>query len=410
MRAPGSRRRSTVRRALRGTAGAVALLALAACSSPAPEPTAAGGAEAGASGPCTERAAGRARLEPLDGAWFGVNLDWDDDSPEAYGRRLGRTPAVYVEFARFPLDDGSRTHLDAVVADVAKVGGMALLTLEPHDGLAAVTPQAAAALGDLLAGYNRRGVPVFVRFAHEMNGSWYPWSQQPAEYVRAFRTVADAVHRRAPDSATVWAPNYGGGYPFAGGPHEAQPGTPAFAALDADGDGRLSMADDPYGPYYPGDDAVDWVGMSLYHWGSSYPWGENELPEPGKFVAQLTGEYQGANGDDRAVPDFSAEYSVARSKPLAITETAAFHIPGKAGADAAGTKRAWWEQVLDPGVRQRVPRLAMVNWFEWDKQEGEVNARVDWRVTGEPGLATAFNAALGDHFRFAADVPAACVD
>jgi hypothetical protein len=391
-------------------AAAVAVAAMAGCSS-SPSDTrraATDGPSNGAPHACTAARAGGAPLAPASGAWFGVNLDWENDSPAAYAGRLGRTPAVFVEFAAFPLDDATGTRLDAVIDQVAAVGGMALLTLEPHNGLDAVTPAVATELGGRLAGYNRLGVPVFVRFAHEMNGSWYPWSQQPAEYVRAFRVVADAVHRLAPASATVWAPNYGGGYPFAGGAHEAETGTPAFAALDTDGNGRLSMTDDPYGPYYPGDDAVDWVGMSLYHWGSAYPWGENELPEPGKFVDQLTGEYDGAGGDDTALPDFSAVWSVGRNKPLAITETAAFHAPGRGGADAAETKRRWWAQVLDPAATERVPRLAMVNWFEWDKQEQEVGGRVDWTVTRQPQLAGEFGTALGDRFSFASEVAAAC--
>ena len=389
---------------------ALALAALAGCTSSSDD---AGSAATQpvpgtAALPCSTGGSGRAPLEPAAAAWFGVNLDWDADSPSAYAGRLGRTPAVYVEFAAFPLDEEGGSRLDAVIDEVAEVGGMALLTLEPHAGLAEVTPAVAAELGERLAGYNRRGVSVFVRFAHEMNGSWYPWSQQPAEYVRAFRTVAEAVHRWAPGTATVWAPNYGGGYPFAGGRFEAERGTPAFAALDTDANGRLSMADDPYGPYYPGDDAVDWVGMSLYHWGSTYPWGENEVPEQGKFIAQLTGDYRGANGDDTAVPDFSAEWSVGHGKPLAVTETAAFHAPGQPGAGAAETKRAWWAQVLDPAVRERVPRLAMVNWFEWDKQEQEVDRRVDWTVTRDPALAREFDTALGDRFLFAPDVKRAC--
>lgn len=393
-------------------AAALAIAALAGCSSSSVTDTASraasGAASADAAPGCTAAGTGGALLEPAAGAWFGVNLDWENDSPASYAGRLGRTPAVFVEFAAFPLDDATGERLDAVIDQVADVGGMALLTLEPRGGLEAVTPSVAAALGERLAGYNRRGVPVFVRFAHEMNGSWYPWSQQPAEFVRAFRTVADAVHRLAPASATVWAPNYGGGYPFAGGAHAAEPGTAEFATLDTDGDGSLSMTDDPYGPYYPGDDAVDWVGMSLYHWGSAYPWGENELPEPGKFVAQLTGEYDGAGGDDTALPDFSAVWSVGRDKPLAITETAAFHAPGRGGADAAETKRRWWGQVLDPAARERVPRLAMVNWFEWDKQEQEVGGRVDWTVTRQPRLAGEFGAALGQGFSFASEVAAAC--
>ncbi|MFP3802582.1 glycosyl hydrolase, partial [Paraburkholderia sp. SIMBA_027] len=74
--------------------------------------------------------------------------------------------------------------------------------------------------------FNDDGVPVIVRFAHEMNGSWYAWSQQPQKYVAAFQTLAKAVHTLAPGSAMMWAPNYGGGYPFAGGKYEAKPGTP----------------------------------------------------------------------------------------------------------------------------------------------------------------------------------------
>ena len=50
-----------------------------------------------------------------------------------------------------------------------------------------------------------------------MNGSWYPWGQQPEAYIDAFRTVAAAVHALAPASAMAWAPNEGSGYPFSGG-------------------------------------------------------------------------------------------------------------------------------------------------------------------------------------------------
>src|SRR5205823_9919968 len=144
-------------------------------------------------------------------------------------------------------------------------------------------------------------------------------------------TITEAVHAKAPLTATVWAPNYGAGYPFRGGRYEVGPGSSDFSLMDTNGDGVLSIADDPYVPYYPGDDAVDWVGMSLYHWGSAYPWGENEVPEPGKFLAQLTGAYAGANGDERLVPDFYAVYGEMHHKPVAITETAAFYAPAAGG-------------------------------------------------------------------------------
>ncbi|RWZ52413.1 hypothetical protein ELQ90_00135 [Labedella phragmitis] len=134
-----------------------------------------------------------------------------------------------------------------------------------------------------------------------MNGSWYARGQQPSAYVETFGRVADTVHA-APAAQTMWAPNYGGGYPFSGGRYELTEPGDDLQALDTDGDGVVTGVDDPYAPYYPGDEAVDGVGMSLYHWGSEHPWGENEVPEAGKFTAQLTGSYVGLNGDDSAVP------------------------------------------------------------------------------------------------------------
>jgi hypothetical protein len=34
--------------------------------------------------------------------------------------------------------------------------------------------------------------------------------------------------------------------------------------MDTNGDGVLDNSDDPFTPYYPGDDMVDWVGISVY--------------------------------------------------------------------------------------------------------------------------------------------------
>jgi hypothetical protein len=329
---------------------------------------------------------GLARLEPADGALFGVNLDWGNDTATAVSDRLGVTPAVWVQFVAFPLDEGGRANLDDFIDQIEPLGGMALITLEPNDGLAAVTQQATDELATALRGYSDRGVPVLVRFAHEMNGSWYAWGQQPAAYIEAYRRVADAVHT-IPNAATIWAPNYGAGYPFRGGAFEGKPDTPDFAALDTDTDGTLTVADDPYAPYYPGDDAVDWVGMSLYHWGNVHPWGENEVPEDGAFVARLTGTYDGANGDETDVPDFYADYTIGHDKPMAITETAALWDPAGAGPDGSEITAAWFAQVFGPDVHERFPRLRMINWFEWRKQEAEVGTVIDWRLSASPELA-----------------------
>lgn len=325
-----------------------------------------------------------------DHAYFGVNLDNAVDSLDAYAARAGLNPEVTVEFFRFPFRDVDRGNLASFLEAARAAQSIALVTLEPHEGLGAITPASIEEFAAITAAAEADGVSIMIRFAHEMNGSWYPWSQQPEAYVDAFRRLADAIHEAAPTASMLWATNYGGGYPFRGGAYESTSDDPSFEVLDTNGDGVLTGADDPYAPYYPGDDVVDWVGMSLYHWGNAYPWGENELPEEGKVVAQLRGEYDGLNGDDSALPDFYAEYADARGKPLAIPETAAFYNSAL-GSNEATIKSAWWSQVLDPELREQLPLLRMVNWFEHEKPEVEVGgATIDWRATADPALAEAF--------------------
>ena len=59
--------------------------------------------------------------------------------------------------------------------------------------------------------------------------------------------------------------------------------------LDTNRDGRVAIGDDPYSPYYPGDEYVDWVGMSIYHYSNDYPYGSNDIPPPTKFADKMTG-------------------------------------------------------------------------------------------------------------------------
>jgi hypothetical protein len=49
---------------------------------------------------------------------------------------------------------------------------------------------------------------VFLRYAHEMNGNWYPWSWDPAGYRRAWRHVVRVVRRAGADNVRfVWSVN-----------------------------------------------------------------------------------------------------------------------------------------------------------------------------------------------------------
>lgn len=323
------------------------------------------------------------RLEPARGAYFGFTLG--SGQPVAQlSERLGFTPAVFVRFYDFSTDNPSFDPMRAFLDEVSAIHGIAMLTLEPWSGLQAVTDSQCRQLAELCAAAERQGIGgIFIRFCHEMNGNWYPWGQRPALFKSKFRLLSGHVHALTARTAMVWAPNYGVGYPF--GSAIPAPGTADFIELDTNPDGRITDRDDMYEPFYPGHDAVDWVGMSLYHWGTDFPWLENELPAPDSFARSLTGNFQGA------IPNFYARYCLdpARQKPMLIAETAAFYNTQMPGPAELSIKQAWWTQVF--AAATQFPMVKCINWFDELKRESIAqNHLIDWRVSATPEIRAPF--------------------
>ncbi|MCX8055998.1 MAG: glycosyl hydrolase [Ignavibacteria bacterium] len=90
----------------------------------------------------------------------------------------------------------------------------------------------------------RSGIPIFLRFASEMNGDWVPWFGSPTLYKEKWRLMYNIMKEEAPNVAMVWCPNW-------------RPDIPNDTS-------RNIMA------YYPGDEYVDWVGVNFYMWGPVY--------------------------------------------------------------------------------------------------------------------------------------------
>ena len=55
---------------------------------------------------------------------------------------------------------------------------------------------------------------VRVLFTFGLPWAGYPWGQQPAAYVAAFRMVAAIIHNNTCAAQMLWAPNNGYGYPW----------------------------------------------------------------------------------------------------------------------------------------------------------------------------------------------------
>jgi len=144
---------------------------------------------------------------------------------------------------------------DAVI-NSWRQGVLPLLTWESHgNGPGDNRPaDEAYALGRIVAGeydgyidsfardIKKTGMPLVIRLDHEMNGDWYPWSEdqaynQPGEYVAMWRHVVDRFRAVGADKYVIWL----------------------WAPTRVDNIPHQTIAQ-----YYPGDAYVDWVGMSGY--------------------------------------------------------------------------------------------------------------------------------------------------
>eukprot|EP00930_Biecheleria_cincta_P026508 TRINITY_DN18676_c0_g1_i1.p1 TRINITY_DN18676_c0_g1~~TRINITY_DN18676_c0_g1_i1.p1 ORF type:complete len:468 (-),score=44.67 TRINITY_DN18676_c0_g1_i1:191-1594(-) len=335
---------------------------------------------------------------PHNGETYIGVLPNDGETPDTYAAKLGGfTPPVFTMFCIIP--GYFPGHHYWLMQQLASQGAIIMLTAEPSSGLSAVTWEGSQTVADFCADFEAKGGSgCLVRFGHEMNGGWYLWSQQPQLYIEKFRLVGDAVRAKTKRSGMLWAPNHGEGYPFPMGPYAARPGTPEYFTLDTNKDGRVDMNDDPYGPFYPGDEHVEWVGLTLYHWGLNPPWGANVIPAGGTFVSKIRGEYTGSAIDQRGLPDFYEEFCGKWStgkKPFAIAETGAMYNTARWGGAADPSeydmKHAWWMQVFGLDTFREFPKLKFVNWFNVVKSEKEIGWNViDWSLTSHTWISDAF--------------------
>jgi hypothetical protein len=195
------------------------------------------------------------------------------------------------------------------------------------------------------------GKPLFLRFCHEMNGSWYPWSERSngnsaGQFVQAWRHVHDIFESvGASNVSWVWSPNE----------FEGWNGIP-IAGL------------------YPGDAYVDWTGMSGYNWGTGQ---QGSLWR--SFAKTFTRTYP-------------AIRAVAPGKPLMISEVGS--------SENGGSKADWITDTFSVQLPTRFPGVRAVIW--WNRRDEEM----DWPIETSAAAQVAFAAAIASPYyapnRFAA--------
>jgi hypothetical protein len=339
---------------------------------------------------------------------LGSVLEWGADDATGFADRLQATPAVLGHEVSFPIKAAEKRYLREFFAQSAASGAHALLTVNPAIPLAEVNADGAAdfaaQLKELATGFPGK---LLLRFAPDMNSSWVSWGQQPGAYVPAFRTVAQAFEAES-NAVMVWQPFQGRDYPFTRNRNAPAAGSAGFAALDTNSDGGWDGSDEPYAPYYPGDDVVDWTGLTALHDDTGGGAARNTLPRDGELASLLDGTAQGAasgadaaSGGGRAAgrdsdggdSNFYESYAVKRDKPL-LLQTAAYYSPSAGGPSETEVKTGWWKQVLDGAVPGKLERIVAVVWDEATAVGDAGNTLIDWRLTRNADVAAAAGAAV----------------
>lgn len=157
---------------------------------------------------------------------------------------------------------------------------------------------------------------MYLRFAHEMNGTWFPWSLGVnGNTAQEFRGAWKRIHGIfAQEGATnvrwVWSPY-----------------------INCSGCSSFSSV-------YPGNSYVDWVALDGYNWGttlSGSSW---------QSMAQVFG------------PSYDAVTVLAPTKP--------FMIPEVTSAEKGGSKAEWIRNAFNRDIPNRLPKTKAVVWFSAD--------------------------------------------
>eukprot|EP00889_Picochlorum_renovo_P005045 jgi/Picre1/32075/NNA_007423.t1 len=351
------------------------------------------------------------RIVEKDGVLVGTSVEWPawNFSASTIPKKSVMSQKATLCYTYLPLTEFDKTTMQKIFSNLSGSPSI-IITPQPFEGLKKVTADAIKDFVSTLRKYEKNGLTFIVRFAPEMNGSWFPWAQSPTEYIQAFRLISDALRSGTEYATMMWAPVVGQGYPYPAGQYAQQCDKGSTSRdcklLDTNGDSEFTYLDDMYSPYWPGDLYVDWIGAALSWWGKAYPWGENEIPGDEYFYDSLLG------GGTEEISSIYKTYSEEKDIAMVITETAAMYnlCDNDKKTDACMTnieegwinpqhefdiKSAWWKQVFSldgfTSTRKAFPNIKMISWLEVRRSDAEVkNNTIDWTTYSSETIRESF--------------------
>ncbi|MGF7184942.1 hypothetical protein GGQ84_001027 [Desulfitispora alkaliphila] len=170
-----------------------------------------------------------AKFEPVEGSYLGAYVVQDvniDAHMPTFNEITGKHHSSFFRYLGY-----GREFPRLWVQEVKDAGAVPQIAWEPNSGLEHVNDD--EYLRSFARACAEADVPIFLRFASEMNGDWSAYSGDPDEFIKKWRLVHRVMAEEAPNVAMVWTV-----FTF-----------PQGNILD----------------YYPGDDYVDWVGVNVYN-------------------------------------------------------------------------------------------------------------------------------------------------
>jgi hypothetical protein len=198
----------------------------------------------------------------------------------------------------------------------------------------------------------RSAGPIIVEYGTEVNGDWNPWSapynggldRAPALFAQAYRHIV-SVMRGAGATNITWALHYNS---------QSFPEDPRNVPLS----------------YYPGDDVVDWVGISAY---GSERSNDHRCPSFRSLV-------------DGMLPQVRA---AAAQKPLFIFEF------GNTNNNPGCPAGPWVSAALTDLLGGRWPDLRGFSWWQQKfVDDPAIGGGTDYLVQDDPAVNAAFRAGL----------------
>jgi hypothetical protein len=272
----------------------------------------------------------------VDGVFVAALYNWNDvsasDAFGAFSDEFGREPACVVVYGSYGdyENPSPQTSVDAwyrqTFGTIHAQGAVVHHAVNPWEVGAGVLDRIASGELDAYVRRQARAVAkldftIQFRFMYEFNGDWDPHGianngQDPTKYVKAWRHV-HGIYADEGASNVEWVWEYN----------------------------RVSVPNEPWNDpalAYPGDDYVDWIGISAYNFGAKAgcDWCVWETFEYGLRDA------------------YAKAREIAPGKPVQLSEH---------GSTAWGGDRAEWIRKMFLDLPQAFPEVRLMAWYNVDE-------------------------------------------